>query len=63
MALFLLVTKAGLTSNQSKSAVLLAFWALRGASCVPDSGDTAPRPLANPYSKRLAIRLPFIYSS
>lgn len=51
-----------LTVNQSETAVLLAFWALRCASCVPDSGDTAAPALANPYSKRLAIRLPFIYS-
>ena len=37
MALFLLVTRAGLTMNQSKFAVFQRFLAIRCASCVPDS--------------------------
>jgi hypothetical protein len=44
MALFLLVRRAGrLTADQSKPAVLLGFWAVRCASCVPAFESNPPK--------------------
>jgi hypothetical protein len=36
MALFLLVTRAGLTTNQSTLPLFLSFWALPCGRCMPD---------------------------
>jgi len=61
MALFLLVTRAGLTTNQSKFAVFQRFLATGvPAVCQIPEATTAPCPDQTPYSKRFAIRLPLL---